>query len=330
MIYKSYQIEQNIFNLDKNLFLFYGENLGLQEDIKNKLINNRKKIEIIKFNQDDILKNQKKFFNEIFNISLFENEKLFFISQVNDKLLQVIEDLEDKIDSQKLYFFSGLLDKKSKIRNYFEKSNNYGAVACYADNEISIRKLIFERLKGFEGLSGQNINLIIQNSNLDRIKLKNELNKIVSYFQNKKIETKKLEILFDFKINENFNSLKDEALNGNKSKTNELLSETIIESEKNIFYLALINQRLNKLSETLKITNNDNFEAAMNELRPPIFWKDKPIFINQAKKWDINKIKNVLSKTYNLEIKIKSNTIINKNLLMKKLIVDICEMANAS
>ena len=85
MIYKSYQIEQNIFNLDKNLFLFYGENLGLQEDIKNKLINNRKKIEIIKFNQDDILKNQKKFFNEIFNISLFENEKLFFISQVNDK-----------------------------------------------------------------------------------------------------------------------------------------------------------------------------------------------------------------------------------------------------
>ena len=281
MIYKSYQIEQNIFNLDKNLFLFYGENLGLQEDIKNKLINNRKKIEIIKFNQDDILKNQKKFFNEIFNISLFENEKLFFISQVNDKLLQVIEDLEDKIDSQKLYFFSGLLDKKSKIRNYFEKSNNYGAVACYADNEISIRKLIFERLKGFEGLSGQNINLIIQNSNLDRIKLKNELNKIVSYFQNKKIETKKLEILFDFKINENFNSLKDEALNGNKSKTNELLSETIIESEKNIFYLALINQRLNKLSETLKITNNDNFEAAMNELRPPIFWKDKPIFINK-------------------------------------------------
>ena len=87
---------------------------------------------------------------------------------------------------------------------------------------------------------------------------------------------------------------------------------------------------MNKLSETLKITNNDNFEAAMNELRPPIFWKDKPIFINQAKKWDINKIKNVLSKTYNLEIKIKSNTIINKNLLMKKLIVDICEMANAS
>ena len=62
MIYKSYQIEQNIFNLDKNLFLFYGENFGLQEDIKNKLINNHKKIEIIKFNQEDILKNQKKFF----------------------------------------------------------------------------------------------------------------------------------------------------------------------------------------------------------------------------------------------------------------------------
>ena len=34
MLYKSYLIEQNINNLDKNLFLFYGENIGLKNDFK--------------------------------------------------------------------------------------------------------------------------------------------------------------------------------------------------------------------------------------------------------------------------------------------------------
>ena len=44
--------------------------------------------------------------------------------------------------------------------------------------------------------------------------------------------------------------------------------------------------------------------------------------------WNINKIKKLQEKTYNLELKIKSNSIINKNTLIKELIVDICRMAN--
>ena len=37
MIFKSYQIEQNITNLKSKLVLFYGENLGLKNDFKNKI-----------------------------------------------------------------------------------------------------------------------------------------------------------------------------------------------------------------------------------------------------------------------------------------------------
>ena len=51
--------------------------------------------------------------------------------------------------------------------------------------------------------------------------------------------------------------------------------------------------------------------------------------MEQAKKWDKNKIKNILISTYNLEIEIKSNASVEKNILMKKLVVDICNIANA-
>ena len=329
MLYKSYLIEQNISNLDKNLFLFYGENIGLKNDFKKiiKFIN--RKSEILIFTQEEILKNFNLIYNEINNISLFDKNKLFIIEQTDDKILEMLKELEPNIDKHKIYLFSGILDKKSKIRNYFEKSKNCGAVACYADNEVGLKKIILNKLKGYTGLSTYNINLILENCNLDRVKLNNEIGKIAIYFQDKNIKTEKLEILLDAKVNDNFSLLKDEALLGNKSKTNKLLSDTIIDSEKNIYYLSSINQRLNKLNEIISKSKEKGLEEAINTIRPPIFWKDKSNFINQTKKWNQKKIKTILNDTYNLEIKIKSNNLVDKNILIKKLLIDLCNLANA-
>ena len=330
MIYKSYLIEQNINLLDKNLFLFYGENLGLKNELKDKIKFQNKKAEIINLSQDDIINNIDSFFNEILNISLFDEKKIYFINQVNDKILDIIKIIEPKIDSQKFYLISESLDKRSKIRNYFEKSNNCGVVACYIDNEISFKKIIIERLKNYKGVNSENINLISDKCNLNRDKLNNELDKIYTFFLEKNIDRNKLEILLDNKINNDFSLLKDEAFNGNRIETNKLLSDTIINSEKNIIYLNIINQRLLKLNEIFKLIGQTSLEKAIDMLKPPIFWKDKPAFLKQSKKWNMDKIKKIMNKTYNLELEIKSNSIVNKNILLKKLLIDICNLANAS
>lgn len=329
MIYKSYLIEQNINLLDKKIFLFYGENLGLKNEFKQKIKVKSKETEIINFSQEEIVKNENIFFKEILNISLFTKEKIYFIDQANDKILDLIQSVESKLEMQKIFIFSETLDKRSKLRNYFEKSKTSGVVACYPDNEIGLKKIILNRLKGFENLSLQNIDIIIEKSNLDRSKLNNEIDKIISYFSNKKLDNEKLELLLDISQNENFDTLRDEAFNGHKIKTNQLLSDTVIITEKNILYLNIINQRLNKLAQVLEISKNTDLDNAINMIKPPIFWKDKPHFIKQIKKWNLNKIKNILKKTYNLEIEIKSNASINKNVLLKKLIIDICMLANA-
>ena len=330
MIYKSYLIEQNTASLDKKIYLFFGENLGLKNELKKKIKLNNKEAEILNFNQDEIVKDNNLILNEVSNISLFEKEKIIFIEQVDDKILEIIKDICEKYNDQKIYLFSNILEKKSKIRGYFEKSNKCGAVACYADNEVGIRKMILNKLKNYSGLTPQIINLVTENSNLDRVKLNNELDKIVTYFQNKKIDYDKLEALLDIKSNDDFNNLKDEALMGNKLKTNKLLSNTVIDNEKNIFYLSLINQRLIKMKEVMSMSKGTNLEDAINKIKPPVFWKDKPNFVTQTKKWNEKKIKKILNKTYLLEIEIKSNATINKNILIKKLMVDMCNLANAS
>jgi DNA polymerase III subunit delta len=329
MIYKSYLAEQNINGIKENLFLFYGENIGLKEDFKKIIKLNNKKAEILVFLEEEIIKNEDRFFNEVLNISLFEEEKIYFIDQATDKVLSVIEKVITKLDNQKIYLFSELLDKKSKLRSYYEKSNKTAAIACYPDNEISIKNIILNKLKGFKGMSSQNINMIKDNCNLDRAKLNNELSKILTFFKNKELSSDKLEMLLDVKVNDNFNLLKDEALKGDKVQTNQLLSDTLMDSEKSIYYLNVINQRLNKLAETFNLEKKTSLVDAVNMIKPPIFWKDKPSFLIQAKKWNLLKIKKILSKTYDIEINFKTNGNINKKVLMKKLIVDICELANA-
>ena len=145
-----------------------------------------------------------------------------------------------------------------------------------------------------------------------------------------KVITRKLENLLNLRVNDDFNNLKDEALKGNKIETNRLISDTVMNNEKNILYLNIINQRLTKLYQICELNNKkNNIEKVVNDIKPPIFWKDKPTIIMQAKKWNKNKISDALKKTYNLEMKLKSNSSINHQVLIKKLVVDICEIANA-
>ena len=82
--------------------------------------------------------------------------------------------------------------------------------------------------------------------------------------------------------------------------------------------------------DILNIKKKDNnLESVVNAIKPPIFWKDKQNIIDQVKMWNIEKIQSVLKKLFDLEITFKSNGNINKGLLVKKLLVDVCNHASS-
>ena len=327
MIHKSYLIEQNLGLLKNNFALFYGENLGLINEFKNKLIKD-KSISTLNFTQNEILANENILKNEIYNISLFANNKIIFIQDASDKILKIIEEIVPKIDETKIYLFSSTLDKKSKLRKFCEKEQKIDVIPCYKDNEITIKKIINNYLNSYSGVTPKIINLLLTISSNDRVKLYNELSKIRTYFHKGTIDYESLIKLLNLKEDDDFDLIKDSAISGKRNITNQLLDSTVIESEKISYYISMINLRLNKLLEILK-KNNSNIEKSISELKPPIFWKDKSNFIEQVKIWDKRKLASALKQTYALELKIKSDSNVNKHTLMKKLIVDICELANS-
>jgi hypothetical protein len=291
MIFKSYIWKQSIEAINNTkIFLFYGENQGLKKEFKTNLRDQNKNQEILNLYQDEIIKNKNILINEVNNKSLFNEKKIIFINETNDKILDIIDEIIENIQDEKIFLFSDILDKKSKLRNYFEKSKSCGITACYQDNAITIRKIIMNKLSSYQGLTNQVVNLIIENTGLDRNKVNNEIDKIISCFQDKKIDLKKVDLLMNIRTNEDFNLLKDEALKGNKINTNRLLADTVFEVDNNIYYLNSINQRINRLNEiqNMKQGNND-IETIVSNLKPTIFWKDKPVKVEQSKKWNKEK-----------------------------------------
>ena len=216
MIYKDYIVEKNVDEIKENIVLFYGENNGKKEDLKKNIKQKNRNLKISRNFQNEILKNEDLFLEDLFNKSLFDDTKIYFIENVDDKILDLVQNFIDKIDDQKIYFFSDILDKKSKLRNYCEKNKKVATIACYNDNEISLRKIISSNLDQLNGLTPNIINIIINNSQMDRVKLNNELEKIKSFFFNKRINEDDLLKLLNLEENDDFQALRDAALNGNK------------------------------------------------------------------------------------------------------------------
>jgi len=180
MIIKSFEIDK--INIDRNNFiLLYGKNEGLKNETINKLL--KDKINIVRYDENEILDNVNNFIESILSKSLFENEKIIIVKRATDKLIKVINEIDLKnIDDIKILFNSDNLEKKSKLRSFFEKDKKCVCIAFYPDTEQTLSKLTYNYLKKKNiSISQANINLIVNKCNGNRETLLNELIKI-EYF----------------------------------------------------------------------------------------------------------------------------------------------------
>ena len=118
--------------------------------------------------------------------SIFSENKLIILHETSDKIFSQLETIfAEPISNLKIVVLSNLLDKKSKIRNMYEKDKNLAVIPCYADNERSLSFYVNKRLREVKGANQEITNLIINNSNYDRKTISNELDKIESYSSKK-------------------------------------------------------------------------------------------------------------------------------------------------
>tara|TARA_B100002052_G_scaffold199292_1_gene181846 strand:+ start:76 stop:1062 length:987 start_codon:yes stop_codon:yes gene_type:complete len=318
MIYKVFEI--NKINLKKyNLFLFYGENEGYKNEIIKNNFEKNYPNKIYRYDEKEILEKKDNFFNSILSKSFFENEKLIIISRASDKLKDIIEEISLKtIEDIKIICSSNILEKKSKLRNFFEKDKNAVSMAFYADNSQTLKFIadnFFKKKKLF--ISQQTINLLIERCKGNRENLNNELQKIETFSQNKeKVSIEEILELTNLAENYNASELSDSCLSKNIKKTVNILNENNYSNDDCILIIRTLlikAKRILKLQEEMRLKKN--IDEVITYFKPPIFWKDKEIVKKQLGYWSLEKINNMIVEISETELLIKKNSSNSLNIL---------------
>ena len=321
MISKSYEIEKKIPDLSKhNLLLLYGENIGLKKDIRSKIkidLNKKEQdIEILSFYENEIIDNEDDFYNSIYSGSLFSNKKMITINNGSDKILKLIEDIYIKYpENLILIIFSEILEKKSKLRIFFEKSSTALCVPCYADNNKSLETILTSELrKNNITISRESINLLIDKSNNDRNNLRNEIEKIKAYSLNKKnLSVEEIKSIANFSGEYKSDSLINECLNGDINQYKKIVSELYVNTVNYVFLLRILYNKIQKLLSIKKLENSTkDIDVLISSFKPAIFWKEKPIIKKQLSIWNQEDLKEITNKINEIELSCKKNPLLSK------------------
>ena len=313
MIIKSFEIDNKKFD-NQDLFLIYGENEGLKKEII-QVIKKKFKGEIESYDEIQILNNNELFYEKIFNQSLFDKEKIIIINRCSEKIYELIENIIKKETSDiKFILNANILEKKSKLRNLFEKDKKLIVIPTYKDASITLVEIAKKFFYNYKiSISQETINLLVSRCNGDRGHLRSELDKILIYIKDKKsINLEEIYKLTNLAENFSINELVDISLSKNFQKTSEILNESNYKSEDGILILRIFLQKAKRLLNLYEKQNSSlSYDNLINDYKPPIFWKDKPIVKTHLENWSKSKIKDLITNINKTEIFLKKNSSIS-------------------
>jgi DNA polymerase-3 subunit delta len=333
MILKSFNLKKYLIKSNTNIFLLYGENTGLiDQTIKDIFLPIFPK-SVSNYDESEILRDIENFKSVLFNKSFFEDEKLIIINRGTDKILSIIEELiEKKTQDIKVIIKSNFLEKKSRLRKFFEKDENTVIVAYYEDSYQTLYQLVQNFFKEKKlSISSENINLIIDRSKTNRNNIRTELEKILIFSKNKTtVQTKDLVKLINLSENHDISELVDQCLSKNKKKTINILNENNLNTDENILILRSFLNKLKRLKKLkINLEENKNIEQVLSSFRPQIFWKDKDVIKQQLNNMSLVEIDYLIKKINKLELEIKRNFLLS-NQIMTNFILENLDRTNSA
>ena len=302
-----------------NYYLFHGKNEGLKKEIIERNFIKNFNGNIDKYDESYFISNKETIISELLSKSLFEDRKIIIISRVTDKIIKIIDEIVRRnLDELIIILKSEILEKKSKLRQLFEKEKKLASIALYEDTSRDLTRIITEFLNFNKiKLSQESINLLVNRASGDRENLKIELEKIYNYsITNKDINISKIKVLTNLAENYSVNELAENFLLKNKKNISKILNENNYSDEDCILILRTILSKSKRLFNILKRNEElNNIDQVISSTKPPIFWKEKESVKVQANSWKLNDLKNKIYEINEIELLIKNNSKNSLNLV---------------
>ena len=332
----------NNYKNSHNIFLLYGTNLGLINLIYKKTIDLLSIDLNDPFNVSKIDGNEFKDNPSILgdNISTFSMNKdkravlldLTYITinkTIESKILNV---LNEKNDNYLLLIKACNLGSTNELVKFIEKLDNGILVPCYEENTNNIKMQISTLFSQYKfRCSPDFVSILSSKFNSDSLINLMEIKKLeIFLIDNENITEAMILSLVTDNINININKVIQLCSSGKIQEALFSLDKIYDNSSAAINITRLFVKHFKIIERILlSVENGSNISEAINNMKPPIFFKDKPLLTFQCQLWNLKKVDLIFRRLIEIELKCKSNIYPNK-ILLAQFILSTALMAKKS
>ncbi len=296
--------------------LIYGQDLGLVRQrvlqVTAKILKNPDDpFGRIELTAEQVDADPAKLHDELSAFSFTGEPRLLILRDASDSLTRLIEPALEAL-SPTTYFliFAGDLPGKSSLRALIEKHPGMAAIPCYKDEGAGLDALIRDTFTGY-GLKAKPDVVRYLSSSLggDRMIVLNEIEKISLYIGEEE-ETIDLETVMTL-VGDNSDRGQDDlnhaVASGNVEQLCRVLDRLLLEGVNGVAMVRGLQYYFLKLQDIQlkREQQGGSVEQIIENLRPPVFFKIKPILTSHAKRWGLDSISRALERILALEIEMK-------------------------
>lgn len=294
---------------------------------------------------DDINNDPARFFDEAHAIPMMApadgsgRSRLIRIRDGADALTATLKDyLEQPNEDALIIVEAGDLGPRSSLRKLCESAKNAAAVPCYVDDERSIRQVIQDTLRHAGYLADRDaVDFLSQAISGDRLKIRQDLDKLITYMgpdaeykgltgpaMTRQLGTVRLEdaqAACGAAGAQGVDDLVIAAGHCQGQRSVAILDTLLQEGTSTIWILRALTNHFRRLHEAkTKTSAGMTSDQAIDSLRPPVFFKQKPAFQKQLNSWSLTDLEDMLLTLTDMEVTAKSSgskeeTLIGQTLL---------------
>ncbi len=257
---------------------------------------------------EQIKEDPAKLADELAAMSLMCPRRVILVREAEDGILPAIEEAlrRRSPDNYLVLYVTESLPATSKLRVWAERAGDVGAIACYKDEGSGLEQFIRETLKGY-GLKAdsETTRLLAYQLSGDRQIILNELEKL-SLYVGDEAEMVTLEDVVAT-VGENndrsFDELNAAVASGDMVNLCRLSDRLQMEGNHGLLLVRSLMRYMARL-ETLALKREAgmSIDAAIESLRPPLFFKAKPALKAHAGRWSATACATALAQLQRLEL----------------------------
>lgn len=247
--------------------------------------------------------------NALAAFSLMASRRVILLREVDDTVREAVDAaLQGRAESNFLILYSTQSLSGSKLRAWAEQAGHFHAIACYPEEGAQLQSLVRDTLKAY-GLRAESdvIRFLSNHLQGDRQIVLNELEKLSLYVGNEaEIVTMDDAAATTADMSERgMDDLAIAVASAQPVTVCQLADRLLREGHVPLLLIRAAMRHLQRLQQLSLRPPGQPIETALEQLRPPVFFKLKPILKSQAANWDFTKCEQALAMLQLLEIESK-------------------------